>query len=588
MALLVDACSSGFRLSGPRYVVRYDDADPMGIRIEQEGDCLFRLPLVSGLASLSEEERLTNVRHGPPVRTGDNRFEWTVYADSTLWQERRFVWTFDEKRITFAHRAEGAAAPGRCYLFSNGISGHYNAGDSQGLAHNATIYAESYFSPEINHANLFHFPIAMPQAVGIRKHAPRTDGEHPERISDGLFAPPPLFLCFMKGDKRASIGLGAKPGDYLFNGLEYTGARYAGASFYVNYCGYRSAADGFESPTAALHFGFGEYDNMADYVAWLDDSGFSTERKHPNAPWHRLPIFCGWAEQTAQGKQHGVPPKELATQDNYERWIGMLEARGLPVGTIVIDDKWQTHYGTLEINTNKWPDMKGFIRRQHEQGRRVLLWTMTYHPEGLDERLCVLDEGKAVAADATNPDYERFLRERIRYLVQDVGADGFKKDGVGGLLNKPSLVMRKPTFGLEFLRKFQSILHDETHRWKPDAMIQTQTPNPLFRESSDVLRLNDIHFGSRDVGAVMTKRARIARIAGWDLVDCDNASSTNLEEWWRYMQLQVELGIPSLYFVTQTESTYETVPEHRWHYLAALWTDYIKRQYADIGSGGLR
>ena len=55
--------------------------------------------------------------------------------------------------------------------------------------------------------------------------------------------------------------------------------------------------------------------------------------------------------------------------------------------------------------------------------------------------------------------------------------------------------------------------------------------NALFRESSDVIRLNDIWYASRNVPESMRLRARIANITGWPLVDTDNASSTNLKEW---------------------------------------------------------
>lgn len=568
----------GFQIIASRYAVRYRTEKPHTLLVCQEGESIFQLPLVSGLAVAEREERLTNIAVTPIVEINPDRYELTVTADSSIWKERTFHWTFYPGHIEFRHRAQGGERPGRCYFFSNGISGEYGNGDSQGLLYNTTIYAETYFSPEINHANMFRFPIAMPQSVGIRKHNPIAGAYLPERMSDGLFAPPPLWLSFARGESRASIGLGTKPGEYLFNGLEYTGSRFAGASFYVNYCGYRQAGERFESPVAAIHFGYSDEDTLSDYVGWLDRNEFSTHHRYPNADWHRKPIFCGWAEQTSQAKLHGLIPKELATQDNYERWLAILEDRGLPIGTVVIDDKWQESYGTLRIDESKWPDMKGFVRRQHEKGRRVLLWTMTYHPEGLEDSMCVLDDGKPVAADVTNPDYERFLRERIKYLIRDVGADGFKKDGVGGLPNKPSLTMHGSLFGLEFLRKFQFILHDEAHRWKPDALIETQTPNPLFRESSDVLRLNDIFFASRNVNGLMRKRARIARIAGWQLLDCDNASSSCYEEWWDYMQLQVKLGIPSLYFVHLTESTYESVPEYRWRYLAELWREYIDRE----------
>jgi hypothetical protein len=176
----------------------------------------------------------------------------------------------------------------------------------------------------------------------------------------------------------------------------------------------------------------------------------------------------------------------------------------------------------------------------------------------------------------SNPAYESFLRERVRYLVADLGVDGFKEDWLGGLPPTPGLEAHSWLFGLEFVRRFQFLLHDEAHRWKPDALVETQTPNPLFRESSDVLRLNDVWYGARDVAKMMRRRARIARIAGWDLVDCDNASSTNLEEWWSYMREQPSIGIPALYFVHRTESTMEEVPEATWRQLAEIWDAYVK------------
>ena len=180
-----------------------------------------------------------------------------------------------------------------------------------------------------------------------------------------------------------------------------------------------------------------------------------------------------------------------------------------------------------------------------------------------------------MAGDVTNPAYESMLRDRIAHLVRDIGIDGFKEDWLGGISRQKDLVLYGDLFGIEFLRRFQAILHEETHRWKPDALIETQTPHPLFRESSDMLRLNDIWFGSRDPVTTHRIRARIARIAGWDLIDCDNASQTHAEGWWDYMLSQPSIGIPSLYFVSCTESTFETIPDFRWRYLAALWNDYI-------------
>ena len=106
-------------------------------------------------------------------------------------------------------------------------------------------------------------------------------------------------------------------------------------------------------------------------------------------------------------------------------------------------------------------------------------------------------------------------------------------------------------------------------------MVETQTANAAFRDTSDVLRLNDLWYATRDVVGTMRERAQIAHISGWQLVDTDNASSTTLETWWDYMQAQPSIGIPALYFLHRTESTLEEPPEWEWVALAGIWRGYI-------------
>ena len=559
----------------PHYSVRPAPGDYPAIDVFKEGRHLFRLPLVSGLSTPGQEEKLSNIQV-KAVNEQRSVSNWEATADSSLWTGRRFHWTFAQDHIEFQQFATGTRPIERCYFFSNGISDRWTNGSSPGVFVNTTILADRYFSPSVNHADQSYFTVAMPQSVGIAGETPEPSDYHPELMS-GLFTPPPLFLAFEKGGNWAGIGIGDKPGNYLFNALEYSGSRYAGASFWVNYAGYHSAASGFASPRVVIQFGFSEYDTLAKYISWIDQDGFGTERRFPNAPWHYKPILCGWAEQTREASIAGIEAHDLATQVKYEEWIKVLEQRGLPVGTIVIDDKWQKHYGTFDVDEKKWPDMKGFITRQHALGRHVLLWVPAFHKEGLPAELCISLHGEPIAADVTNPAYEKLLRERVQHLVADLGVDGFKEDWVGGMPPVPGIQSFAPLFGIEFVRRFQFILHDETHRWKPDALVETQTPNPLMRDSSDVLRLNDIWYGARKVPEMMRQRARIAKIAGWPLVDCDNASSTNLEEWWSYMQQQPSIGIPALYFVYKTESTMEEVPESDWRQLAEIWNAYVKR-----------
>lgn len=122
------------------------------------------------------------------------------------------------------------------------------------------------------------------------------------------------------------------------------------------------------------------------------------------------------------------------------------------------------------------------------------------------------------------------------------------------------------------------MLFSAAHCVKPDALIETQTPNPLLRDCSDMLRLNDLWYASRNVPAIMQQRARIARIAGWRLFDCDDGAASGLDEWIAYTRVQPQLGVPALYFVHETEATHEQPKPWQWQQLADIWQEY-RSQY---------
>ena len=564
----------------PQYSVLVQPGNPPRLTVERDHESIFVLPLVAGLASNTKEEHLTNVEFSLHQTQGD-AWELNATAQSDLWNSRRFQWRFFPDRIEFQQFANGHGKIGRAYFLSNGVSNRWDKGTTPGHEWATTIYADRYFAPNPNHANQFEFNIAMPQILGfsVAREPQSEEDFRPERMT-GIFAPPPLFLAFHMDRTWSGIGIGATPGDYQFPALEYTGSRYAGASFFVDYMGYRAIDGDFASPVLAINFAYDPLDTLQSYTAWLDKSGFSTQPENHDALWHQLPIFCGWAEQTVESVPEGIAPNTKATQANYEKWLTILDQRKLPVGTIVIDDKWQQAYGTFEVDQKKWPDMKAFVAAQHAKGRHVLLWVPVAETDGLPEPLCVKapsqGQSKCVIADVGNPAYEDYLRSRIRHLIQDIGIDGFKEDWVGAPA-APGLPLTGSVTGIEFVRRFQWILYGEAHKWKPDAMVETQTVNALFRESSDLIRLNDIWYATRNVADVLRLRARIANISGWPLVDTDNASSTTLKDWWSYMQAQPSIGVPALYFVTRTESTQESPSREQWDALVDLWESYIEK-----------
>src|SRR5271157_1126098 len=141
----------------PRYAVAVEpgpksgpdsapDANPVPrLRIERDGEPVFVVPIVSGLAAPGREEHLAAIeytlRHPNPTT-----WELEASAHSDLWQHRRFLWRFLPDRIEFQHFASGHGPLGRCYFLSNGVSHSWDAGSTGGKQWDTAIYADRYFS----------------------------------------------------------------------------------------------------------------------------------------------------------------------------------------------------------------------------------------------------------------------------------------------------------------------------------------------------------------------------------------------------------------------------------------------------------
>src|SRR5690606_36528052 len=114
----------------------------------------------------------------------------------------------------------------------------------------------------------------------------------------------------------------------------------------------------------------------------------------PQVPeWWLRPSYCGWGDQVSMSMWlEGVGPERRAnaycTQGLYERWIRRLDEADVPIGTVTIDAGWSPT-GVWEPDEERWPDLRGFIARQHERGRKVLLWIATWLCDGMPDEWCV-------------------------------------------------------------------------------------------------------------------------------------------------------------------------------------------------------
>ncbi|MEW8979308.1 MAG: hypothetical protein AB2385_12955 [Symbiobacterium sp.] len=414
-------------------------------------------------------------------------------------------------------------------------------------------------------------------AAGAPDGAP---GEAPNRACSGRVAGSPGDQPDLPAGPWIMAGLIVRPGEHLFTGFHYDGME-DGFSLRLAYEG-QTAVDGeFVSPGVLFLFNQPDpYAGLERYVTELVSRGLVDVGQPADLPgWWREPIFCGWGAQCHLANLTGTRAPALANQANYDRFLAALESHGLRPGIVVLDDKWAAAYALGEADPAKWPDLKGWIAGRHNAGQRVLLWWKAWDPEGLPADQCVTNSaGLPVAADPSNPAYEETLRRAVRLMLSSQGydADGFKVDFSARTPSGPGLRRHGREWGVELLYRLLWILHDEAKRVKPDALVMTHTPNPYFARVTDMIRLNDINTGS-PVVAQMRHRARVARAAlPHHLIDTDNWPMPSRAAWREYLQVQPELGVPSLYFATALD-TMEALEEEDYAALrqlfAAAWAD---------------
>ncbi|MBP6964372.1 MAG: hypothetical protein KBC96_08205 [Armatimonadetes bacterium] len=545
------------------------DVSDEKISISLDGRRYAALKVGSSLDSIEASDLDTSLSPPQMVREADAA-TITWRAESALWPEKIYTLRLDPHSIRYQVRVKGNNTL-RSLRYFNGA-----ADDREKWSF--ADYSR-FFTPECSLLDQRYYKSM--QYGCIDASSGRMSDEPTDWHADlhWIFTPPPF--CYSLGFNNGPwLGAGVAPqsGQYGFSRFEHITAP-NWFCFRLMYDGMTEVAGEWASPEFVFHPANDEYEAIRLYCDSLRDRGIVNPNRHPRAEWWSRPIFCGWGEQGVQRMKRGLETsQELATREMYDEFLALIREKGLRPGTVVIDDKWQKQYGTCEVDSAKWPDLRGWIDARHEEGIRVLLWFGAWNPEGLSPEETVKDrEGKTVCADPSSPAYQARIRAMVRRMISDEpgcwNADGIKYDWTNMVVGE-GFSTHSGVWGIEMQKSLAKQVYDALKAAKPDALMVTHLANPYFADCTDMLRLNDIYAGCREVSDMMAHRARIARIAcPHALIDCDNSSAPSHTEWLQYTKAQPTLGVPSLYFLTAVDGTMEPITDEDWDALAPIWRD---------------
>jgi len=165
--------------------------------------------------------------------------------------------------------------------------------------------------------------------------------------------------------------------------------------------------------------------------------------------------------QESVGRPHQTPPLELLGAPIWTTWArykdridqstvldfaSQIQKQGYPYHVLEIDDRWQTSYGDLEFDPERFPDPSSMIDQLHQWNFKVTAWVIPFfHPysqagtEAADAGYLVRTangdpyrvmwwQGAGYLLDVTNPAALDWYKGRLDQFANRVGLDGYKFD----------------------------------------------------------------------------------------------------------------------------------------------------------------
>jgi alpha-glucosidase (family GH31 glycosyl hydrolase) len=184
-----------------------------------------------------------------------------------------------------------------------------------------------------------------------------------------------------------------------------------------------------------------------------------------------LPIYSTWAQY-----------KTAIDQEKTLRYARDIVAKGFPVGTMEIDDKWEVHYGDFTFDGVKFTNPRGMVEELHGMGFVVTLWVypfinldsenyqrlgeMGFLVKGQNGQTLTVTwwNGDAAEIDFTNPLAADWFRRKLRKLQEDYGFDGFKFDAGDASFFPEGSIAHQPIYSAEYGDRYMQFIADNFPR----------------------------------------------------------------------------------------------------------------------------
>lgn len=575
----------GTTVRAPGYRLEVHPERPRAVLRDAEGRVWTELSLLASLDVVGGRDESYDVAPARVVERTADAVELVVEASSAVWGRKAVHVRCTEGEVEVWATAAGPAPSGARLGEVTLLGGRAVLPSGAAGTFRSAIRFASLFSPAPTEPVHVVRPATAASSLGVVGDA------EPGRLH-GIFSPPPL--CWALGSRPAAGATDVPDGSWWglsirapVGELTMTAVRYdpldGGFLMRLDYEGHTAAGDAVRTPSVVLRPAAGPWQALADYRDDLVERGLAPSAPEPGPDWWTAPIFCGWGAQCARAAGTGRPAADLARQDVYDELLGVLDAAGVRSGTIVVDDRWQASYGTGSVDTDHWPDLRGWIAGQHAAGRRVLLWWKAWDPAGLPADECVTDPaGRPVAVDVATPAYRTRLARVVADLLGPDGldADGFKVDFTQRAPSGESLRAADGPWGIAALHTLLATITAAAKAAKPDALIVTHTPHPSFGDVTDMVRLNDVL--ERDVAGApvpvveqLRFRHRVARAAlPGHPIDTDQWPMPDRASWRAYVEVQATLGVPALYYAESIDNSGEALTADDLALVARTWAEY--------------